>query len=229
MTPRSSRRTLPTVVASQLGHLIISGRLRPGTKLVETELARRLRVSRAPIREAIRELERQGLVTNPSRRSARVIEPSPRDVKEINEVKASLEGLGARLAAERITPAELAGLKATYQRMERLADRGARAAYVEATRHFHQAFIKASGNSRLIQMYETMSRQIWWLATMVLVQSDRHVTSVREHKEILDALVSRDGKRAQAVAEDHVRRGGDFFFEQFLLGKVGPTAHEPQR
>jgi len=217
----AQRETLAVRVANQLSRLIITGRLAPGTKLVETGLARRLGVSRAPLREAVKELERIGLVTKESRRGARVVELTARDVKEIYEVKAMLEGLAARLAAERTTTPEMARLKAIFERMQALATRGERAGYLAASRRFHQTFIDASGNARLIQMYEAMSRQIWWLGTIILTQSDRHETSFHEHREIMEALLARDAKRAQTVAEDHVRRGGELFFEQFLWGKVG--------
>jgi DNA-binding GntR family transcriptional regulator len=213
--------TLTIRVVNKLSRLIVTGRIRPGTKLVETDLASRLGVSRAPVREAMKELERMGLVIKESRRGARVVELTARDVKEIYEVKAMLEGLAARLAAERITAEELARLKATFARMAKLASRGDRSGYLAASREFHHGFIDASGNGRLIQMYEAMSRQIWWLGTIILTQTDRHTTSLQEHHEILDTLLARDAKRAQVVAEDHVRRGGELFFEQVLWGKVG--------
>jgi DNA-binding GntR family transcriptional regulator len=223
----SAADTLPRRIATELSRMIITGRLPPGQRLQETRLATQFRVSRAPIREAIKELERLGLVVKPPRRSAQVRGVTPRDVKEIYEIKTMLEGLAARLAAERITTQELMKLKAIYRQMCHLGARDHRARYVEASRRFHRAFIEASGNSRLVQMYEAMSREIWWLGTMILSRSDRHRTSVQEHGEILDALAARDAKRAQTVTEDHVWRGGELFFEQFLLGKVdwvSPTA-----
>lgn len=225
----SARNTLPSRIVTQLSRLIITGRLQPGWRLRETRLARQFRVSRAPIREAIKELERLGLAVKRSRRGAQVLAVTPWDVKEIYEIKTMLEGLAARLAAERITAPELTRLKAIYQQMRRLSHRGERARYVAVSRSFHQAFIAASGNSRLVQIYEAMSRQIWWLGSVILSQSDRHRTSVQEHGEILDALAARDGKRAQAVTEDHVRRGGELFFEQFLLGKGGSLNPSAER
>lgn len=223
---RRRRETLAVRVAHKLSNLIVTGRLRPGTRLVETNLARWLRVSRAPIREAVKELEPLGLVTKHSRRGARVVELSARDVKEIYEVKAMLDGLAARLAAERITDAELRRLRAVHEQTKRAVAGGDRHAYAAASRRFHETLIAASGNSRLIRLYDGMSRQIWWLGNMVMTGSDRHRTSVREHGDILDALAARDGKRAQEMAEDHARRGGDFFFEQFLWGKVGRESGE---
>lgn len=221
---RLRRETLPVRIASKLSDLIVTGRLRPGTRLVETELARRLRVSRAPIREALKELEPLGLVTKHSRRGARVVELSPRDVKEIYEIKTMLDGRAARLAAERITEPELRRLRAVHEQTRSAVARGDRNGYAAASRRFHETLIEVSGNSRLIRMYEGMSRQIWWLGNMIMTRSDRHRTSVREHSDLLEALTSRDGKRAQEMAEDHARRGGEFFFEQFLWGKVGGSA-----
>ena len=220
--------TLPGRIASELARLILAGQLPPGRRLQETRLAEQYGVSRAPIREAIKELERLGLAVKPPRRGAQVLAVTPRDVKEIYEIKTMLEGLAARLAAERITTRELAELKTIYQQMCRFGERGDRARYLEASRRFHQAFIEASGNSRLAEIYEAMSRQIWWLGSMILSQSDRHRTSVQEHGEILEALAARDAKRAQTVTEDHVRRGGELFFEQFLLGKVGSINSNPE-
>ncbi len=215
------RQTLTERIADRLSRLIVNGELAPGTRLVETELATQLHVSRAPIREAIKELEPLGLVTKRSRRGTRVIELSARDVKEIYEVKTMLDGLAARLAAERITDNELTRLQALHQRMQQLVTLGDRDGYARTSREFHEAIIEAGGNGRLIRMYAAMSRQIWWLGTMVMTRSDRSETSMREHADLLDGLVARDGKRAQEAAENHARRGGEFFFEQFLWGKVG--------
>src|SRR5262245_13635660 len=219
MQPR--RQTLTERVADRLSRLIVNGELAPGGRLVETELARRLHASRAPIREAIKELELLGLVSKRSRQGARVVELSARDVKEIYEVKTMLDGMAARLAAERVTDGELARLQGLHQRMQQLVARGDRDGYARTSRDFHEAIIEAGGNARLIRMYVGMSRQIWWLGTMVMTRSDRSATSMREHADILDGLLARDGKRAQAAAENHARHGGDFFFQQFLWGKAG--------
>jgi DNA-binding GntR family transcriptional regulator len=214
------RQTLTERVVDRLSRLIVNGELAPGTRLVETELARRLHVSRSPIREAIKELEPLGLVTKRSRRGARVVELAARDVREIYEVKTMLDGLAARLAAERITDGELAGIQALHQRMQQLVTRGDRDGYATTSRRFHEAIIEAGGNARLIRIYAAMSRQIWWLGTMVMTRSDRSETSMREHADLVDALVARDPKRAQEAAENHARHGGEFFFEQFLWGKA---------
>jgi DNA-binding GntR family transcriptional regulator len=214
-------QTLAERIAERLSRLIVNGELAPGTRLVETDLARRLNVSRAPIREAIRALEPLGLVTKRSRRGARVVDLAARDVKEIYEVKTMLDGLAARLAAERITDAEIGRLSALHERMQQLVWHGNRDGYAATSREFHDTIIEAGRNSRLIRMYDAMSQQIWWLGTMVMTRSDRSETSMREHADLLDALRARDGKRAQEAAEHHARRGGEFFFEQFLWGKVG--------
>ena len=220
---RAHRQTLTQRVADRLSQLIVNGDLAPGTRLVETDLARRLRVSRAPIREAIKDLELLGLVSKPSRRGARVMELSARDVKEIYEVKAMLDGLAAGLAAERVTDGELARLQGLHQRMQQLVTRGDRDGYATTSREFHEAIIAAGGNARLMRMYAAMSRQIWWLGTMVMTRSERSATSMREHADLLDSLLARDVKRAREAAENHARRGGEFFFEQFLWGKVGDS------
>jgi DNA-binding GntR family transcriptional regulator len=213
------RETLPVRVVQRLSNLIVSDRLRPGTRLVETDLARRLRVSRAPIREAVKEREPLGLATKRARRGARVVELSAVDVKEIYEITAMLDGLAARLAAERTTDTELRGLRAIHEQTRRAVGRGDRHTYATASRRFHEALIAASGNSRLIRLYDRVSLQIWWLGNMVMTGSDRHRTSVREHGDILEALATRDAKRAQEMMEEHGRRGGAFFFDQFPLGK----------
>ena len=88
--------------------------------------------------------------------------------------------------------------------------------YLNASREFHQCLIEESENSRLIQTYQTLSGQIWWLGTMILTQSDRSKVSVADHKKILDALITRDKKKARKITEDHVRRAGQFFLKRFL-------------
>jgi DNA-binding GntR family transcriptional regulator len=226
---QTSSDTLPRRIATRLARMIIAGRLGPGTRLHEIPLAKQFRVSRAPIREAINELERLGLVVKRSRRGAQVISLTSRDVKEIYEVKVMVEGQAARLAAERITPSKLSKLTGVLGEMRYLSQRGDRVRYTASSRRFHQLLIAASGNARLVEIYKAMSRQIWWLGTMILSKSDRYRTSVDEHAEILDALAARDSKRAQVVTEDHVRRGAENFVEHFILWQVRPDKPIPLR
>ncbi len=203
-----SSETLAIRVATRLSRLIIQGHYPPGTKLVEMDLAERFEVSRAPIREALKELERLGLVKKNLRQGTRVIELTPRDVTEIYEIKCTIEGLAAELAAERISNSKLKNLGDIFQRMQDYVKCGDIEEYLNASREFHQCIIEASKNSRLIQTYKALSGQIWWLGTMILTRSDRSKASLRDHKKILDALIARDKKKARKTMGNHVRRGG---------------------
>ncbi len=115
-----------------------------------------------------------------------------------------------------MSPTKLKRLGDIFQRMQDYVNCGDIEGYLNASREFHQYIIEASENSRLIQMYKALSGQIWWLGTMILTRSDRSKASLRGHKRILDALIARDKVKVRKITEDHVRRGGQFFLEQFL-------------
>ncbi len=146
--PKIQRSSLRSQAVNLLRQAITSGRLPPGTKLVEREVAEMLGISRAPARDALMELEKEGLIE--SRSSGRhVIELSERDIRELMQVRLALETLAAELAVENACPENCAELQATLEEMSAAIQRRDYASYVASDVEMHQIIWKQSGNRKL--------------------------------------------------------------------------------
>ena len=180
---------------------IRSGALPPGTRLRETELAERLGVSRTPIREAIRQLEHDGLVTHLPRVGAAVRTLDYAEVMELYDMRAVLEGTAARMAARAATElelAELAGLNAAMA----AAPSARRAA--ELNHQFHLMLLDAARNRYLTRAMLGLSRTLIILGPSTLADAGRAQDAVAEHDRILDALRRRDPAAAEAEMRTHI-------------------------
>lgn len=207
--PKTEHRQLRDVAADQLRGMIARGELAPGEWLRQEKLAAALGVSYTPIREALKQLEAEGLVEHVPYRGVRVIEFSADDVLDIYTMRSELEGLAAAAAAIRITPDQLTELRALHQGM---ADAGSDQLSLvrELNRRFHTLVIAASGRTYLIR---TLG-MIWsWFPTMLWSQFTRTARASApnreqadniEHAEIVAALEAHDAARAQAAMREHI-------------------------
>jgi DNA-binding GntR family transcriptional regulator len=146
--PKIQRSSLRGQAVSLLRHAITSGRLPPGTKLVEREVAEMLGISRAPARDALMELEKEGLIETLSS-GRQVIELSERDIRELMQVRLALETLAAELAVENSCPENCAALQANLEEMHAAIQRHDYASYVASDVDMHQLIWEQSGNRKL--------------------------------------------------------------------------------
>jgi len=226
---RMVRRVLREEIREQLVDDILSGRLPPGTRIVETRLAQELGVSQAPVREALRDLELFGFVVSSPFRGTQVREISTEDLLEIYPVRAALEALGARAAATRIDDATLARLEESIAAMRLAAANGDHRAHVDADYAFHQTIIKASGNRVLEHMWQSMRLATTTFVTHSMMQLT-HV-SLREigerHVPVLEALRSRDPNLAEAAMRRHIEDPGDWIRDAVAAQAPGSSAQTP--
>lgn len=180
---------------------IRSGTLAPGARLRETDLAERLGISRTPVREAIRQLETDGLVIHLPRQGATIRSLDHAEVVELYEMRAVLEGTAARLAARAASDIELAELSALNTELER-APVGAAAR--ELNRVFHRTLIDAARNRFLIKSMSALQKTLLILGPTTLADPDRAISAVAEHAAVLGALRARDGAGAEAAMRTHV-------------------------
>ncbi|MFN3606038.1 MAG: GntR family transcriptional regulator [Cypionkella sp.] len=180
---------------------IRSGDLPPGTRLLETDLAARLGISRTPVREAIRQLEADGLVTHLPRLGATIRSLSYAEVIELYEMRAVLEGTAARLAARSASDVELAELAALNDDLT-AAQAGAPAQ--ELNRQFHRTLIDAAKNRFLIKAMSALQKTLLILGPTTLTDTARAQAAVTEHRLVLAALQARDGAAAEAHMRAHV-------------------------
>ncbi|ASP21083.1 putative D-xylose utilization operon transcriptional repressor [Antarctobacter heliothermus] len=180
---------------------IREGRLMPGERLRETELAERLGVSRTPVREAIRQLEADGLVGHVPRIGASVRKLDYAEVMELYEMRAVLEGTAARLAARAASEVELQELAALN---EQLAGAGTGPEASQLNRIFHATLLDAAKNRFLSRSMLSLQRALLILGPSQLSDSARAVEAVDEHRHLLDALLTRDGAVAESAMRAHI-------------------------
>jgi DNA-binding GntR family transcriptional regulator len=148
--------SLVELAVSRLSRDILSGRIDPGVRLVEEQLTRRLGISRAPLREALRLLAQQGLVEHVPRRGVRVATLSERDVRELYAVRDLVERHAVEAGLPVRRDADLSGLRAGLEAMREATRRGDRLAVAEAHRGFHVALVELAGNRQLCALYESV-------------------------------------------------------------------------
>lgn len=180
---------------------IRNGALPPGARLREIELAERMGISRTPVREAIRQLESDGLVTHLPRQGATIRSLDHAEVVELYEMRAVLEGTAARLAARAASDIEIAELVALN---DELAQTPAGAQAREINRIFHRTLIEAARNRFLIKAMSALQKTLLILGPTTLADPTRAEAAVAEHGAVLVALMARDGAGAEAAMRAHV-------------------------
>lgn len=189
--------------------LIVGQLYSPGSKLNVERLCRDLGVSRTPVWDAMRRLEAEGLVETVPRLGVFVLNYSHERIHELFAVREALEGLAARSAAERLEPADLAGLVATAGRLAAAAAAPDLEQYSRDAIDFHNAIVAAARNQALARLLENVYAHMLVLRLQSLHEPDRLALSLAEHSEILAAIAARDPERAETVARRHARRVRD--------------------
>jgi DNA-binding GntR family transcriptional regulator len=204
--------TLAQTVARDLEEDILAGRLRPRERLIETDLADRFSVSRAPVREALRMLEREGLVSR-SPRGLQVSEPSLDEVREAFEVLADLEELYTRRATPRLTPQGVKRMKSLLTEMSAAAAADDVKRYFAANDLFHGVLRDACPNRTLIRLIASMAKKTTRFRRMAMSMPGRLSHSLPEHKKILEAVATGDAMAAGQRARDSAERAYLELFE----------------
>jgi DNA-binding GntR family transcriptional regulator len=195
---------LRDVVFNTLRQAILTGELKPGERLMEIHLANRLGVSRTPIREAIRKLELEGLVTMIPRRGAEVAQITEKSMNDVLEVRRAVDALCAELACERITKEELESLKDACDAFEQAVKTKDIKRIAEADVELHDIIVQATGNQRLIQLVNTLSEQMYRYRFEYIKDYSQHEKLVEEHRIIYESIVKKDRKTASEAAKMHI-------------------------
>lgn len=197
-------KPLRDLVFEAMREAILSGRLKPGERLMEVQLAEEMGVSRTPVREAIRKLELEGLVVIVPRKGAYVSGFTLKDAAEVFEIRSSLEGLAAALAAERITDDEIALLDEVLKEISAAVAKGDINELVKKDGEFHQILFSASRNDRLTQMINNLKEQIDRFRVQSFTNPTRLQSVLTEHKKILDAIKRGNAEDAEKLAKEHI-------------------------
>ncbi len=200
-------------VFAYLRSSILKGEIEHGTKLMEKKLADELGVSRTPVREALRMLQTEGLVQIKHGRGTFVSEISPDEIKDVLEVRASLEKLAVRLCCERILPEELLGLKKIHAEFIKAVEEKNIENIIRYDIDFHDAIYDITKNKKLITLIKNMSDQMYRFRVSYIKDLDDHSSIADEHSKIVAAIESKDVSMASEEATEHIENQ-----EKIVLG-----------
>lgn len=208
---------------------ICSGEFAHGARLNQDELARRLGVSRAPIRDALNRLEAEGLVRTLSRAGGVVVaEVSEQEMVDIYELRSILDSASTRLACERMSSEDLARLGRIVEETERATQAKDLTAIVQAHAEFHYLIYAACGNAELTRVARNLWDRSYRFRVMALSSDENASRGLLQHQTILEALEARDSQRAARLAEDHNQASIRHLRACVAgLGKAGSVASEP--
>ena len=195
---------LRDVVFNTLRQAILKGELAPGERLMEIQLAEKLGVSRTPIREAIRKLELEGLVLMIPRKGAEVAKISEKSLRDVLEVRRSLEELAIELACQRMSPEELGRLERTQESFRVAIKKGNAMVIAETDERFHDIIYQSTGNEKLVQMLNNLREQMYRYRLEYIKDEDKRQILLIEHDHIGAALRDHNIAEAKKAAREHI-------------------------
>ena len=196
---------LRDVVFQTLRTAILKGDLKPGERLMELQLASKLGVSRTPIREAIRMLEQEGLARTSPRKGAEVAGMTEKDMEDVLQIRCVLEELAARLSCQNITDEEMRKLKIAMVAFEEKTREGNVVELAKADVTFHDIIYRAADNPKLLVLLNNLREQMYRYRTEYMKDDRIHPVLIREHKEMVKALESRDQELVAREVRQHLR------------------------
>ncbi len=200
---------VPLRPEDRLREAIVTGRLQPNERLIESDLARSLGVSRTVIRTALARLEHEGLVEHERHRGARVRLVQEGEAVEILETRAVLEGLAARLAAQRAGRREAGELKAIVKGMTRLRKAGDLLGVSDQNAALHRRIVEISGHATAARLIAALNSQMVRFQYRTILLPGRSEHSLAEHTAIVDAIAAGDGDRAETAMRTHLSHVAD--------------------
>lgn len=219
-----SRQALPHQAATRLRSMLIEGVIAPGAKLNERELCEQLRISRTPLREAIKMLASEGLVELLPNRGAVALSLNEQDVIDTFEVMANLEAQSGELAAARITDDELAEIKALHYEMLASFTRRDLPRYYALNAQIHERINAATKNPVLVRTYAQLNARLQALRFRSNQDGQKWQHAVQEHEQMIIALERRDAATMRKVLLEHLNNKRDAVLELMKSGQLQHAA-----
>jgi DNA-binding GntR family transcriptional regulator len=211
---------LRDVVFNTLRQEILTGKLKPGERLMEIHLANKLGVSRTPIREAIRKLELEGLVIMIPRRGAEVAQITLKSLEDVMEVRRALDVLAIELACDRMTDEDIEKLHEACASFDVAVTSKDTRQIAEADVDFHDIIVLSTNNSRLIQLVNNLSEQMYRYRFEYLKDDTTHETLKQEHLEMYQSIVRKDKVTAAKAVRQHIDNQEKAIIKQLKLDKL---------
>lgn len=208
--------SLHSRVFNQIRNDILNGVYEPGDNLIETKLSEEMGVSRTPVREALRQLELEGLVQSVPNKGVTVKGVSEQDIQDIYTIRMLIEGLAARWAAEKITPSELEELKEAVDLEEFYTKKSDYGHLLRFDTRFHDIIFRASKSMPLMHTLSTFHHYVQKARKASMSSPRRAEEVLEEHKAILQAIIDKDAEKAEQLTTQHVKNASSN-----LLNKAG--------
>lgn len=205
-----NHKPLREIVYEELKRQILIGEIPPGTRMMEVDLAEKMDVSRTPVREAIRKLEKEGLVTIEARKGAYASDISFKDMIDILEVRETLESMAAALAASKMSDDDKVKIQEVIKKYHNAVDEGNVEEIIKLDEEFHKLIVNCSGNKTLIQMVSQVQELALRFRYIYYDDFRRFQNQPREHEDIFDALNAGDSEKARLNTRSHISHLKEF-------------------
>jgi DNA-binding GntR family transcriptional regulator len=208
--------TLRERIVEFIKDAVISGRLKPGERVPEQEIAENFGISRTPIREAFRQLESEGFISLIPRKGAVVSPITDKDVREFYAIKSLLEGHAARTACRALSGRDIRRLENLNEAMEKCAEREDVKGFFRLDNAFHDTFLQACGNDKLCALVHSLVQQFERFRVTALSLPGRMKESVNQHREIIEAFRKSDAELVERLVRANAEKGRDVLVDEIL-------------
>lgn len=202
-------KSISSIICDQLEEMILSGKIKSGERINESQLSKNLGVSRAPIREACRQLERSGMVEVRKNKGTFVKQIDLKEVEELYEIRGALDALAGEKAALVITDEQQDELHRLFELMRLATENEDHQQYFKVNLDFHMYIMRVAGNSSLISIYEGVCKKTSLFRQTSLSIPDRLPESLNDHRLIYDAIISKDSEKAASLMRKHIMEAKD--------------------
>ncbi len=207
-------------VARSIREAIILGRFKPGAKIVENQLAKRIGISRSPVREAFRILEQEGLVTLTPRKGAKVTQISLKEAKETYAIRANLESLAAKLAVSNLKDGKIKRMENLLEKMSFKTKKNDINGILKLNEKFHDILLKSNDNIKLDHLIHSLRVQIQRFRVASLSLPGRLKEVLSEHRKIVEACKQRDASLIEEYVKEHITQAGNKLLKNLERGNI---------
>jgi len=214
------RENLSNQVFEQIKEMIVRGTIPAGKRMIESEIAESMGISRTPVREAVHKLEAEGLL-NPLPKGGYVVRGLDiSDIEETFEIRSILESFASYLAAHRHSNKEIVPLEEKMEEFQRYLDKHDLKELARINTEFHELLYTLSRSPRLVKMIHNLRDEIYFLRKIILRSVDMARLSNKDHREIIKAIKKREAKKVERLVRDHILRGKEFVINEIKKGNT---------
>ena len=219
------RENLSNQVFEQIKEMIVRGEITAGKRMIESEIAESMGISRTPVREAVHKLEAEGLL-NPLPKGGYVVRGLDiSDIEETFEIRSILESFASYLAAHRHSNKEIVPLEEKMEEFQRYLDKHDLKELARINTEFHELLYTLSRSPRLVKMIHNLRDEIYFLRKIILRSVDMARLSNKDHREIIKAIKKREAKKVERLVRDHILRGKEFVINEMRKGNIIVNHH----